>query len=123
MSSGGVTVDGLATLTRSLDAAGTELVDMTRPHGEATSLIGSRASSTAPRRSGALAAGHRTDARKAAGFVYNTSPYAAPIHWGWPARRIKAQPWLSETATGTEAQWIDYYREHAQRVLDDVKGD
>lgn len=123
MSSGGVTVDGLATLVRTLDAAGEELGDFTEPHREATGLIGARASSLAPRRSGALAAGHRTDARAGVGSVYNTRDYAAPIHWGWPRRGIRAQPWLSDAATRTESEWIDAYRKHVQGVLDTVKGD
>lgn len=122
MSGAGVSMDGGAAFLSSMRDARTQLQDLTQPHSDATSLVAGRAAATAPRVSGALAAGHRTSARPDVGWVYNTEPHAGPIHWGWPARHIKAQPWASMAATSTEQRWVDAYQQHAQRTLDAVKG-
>jgi hypothetical protein len=49
-------------------------------------------------------------------------PYAGPIHWGWPARRITAQPFIQEAAVATQPAWENAYLEDMQRVVDRVKG-
>jgi hypothetical protein len=49
-------------------------------------------------------------------------PYAPPIHWGWPARNIAAQPFVSQAAQATESQWLPVYLHDVQQALDRVKG-
>ncbi|HZZ55699.1 MAG TPA: HK97 gp10 family phage protein [Trebonia sp.] len=67
-----------------LAAAGAELV--------------AEATANAPRRTGRLAGSHRLLPLTGKSVrVTNAAPYAAVIHWGWPAHGIKRQPWLVAT--------------------------
>ena len=49
-------------------------------------------------------------------------PYAGPIHWGWPARRIEAQPFIADAAQATEPIWIPAYEADVQAAVDLVNG-
>lgn len=67
-----------------LSAAGAELI--------------AEAAATAPRRTGRLAGAHRLLPRTGKSVrVTVDTPYADPIHWGWPGHGIKRQPWLVAT--------------------------
>lgn len=122
MSSAGVRADGLTQLVSSLEAASEQLQDFTQPHREATSFLAGAAAVNTPRRSGALAAGHRADASPKVGTVANDRVYAGPIHWGWPARNIRAQPWLTDTLTRSQEQVVAPYAEHVQRTINTIRG-
>jgi len=66
--------------------------------GEAARELVAQAHGNAPKRSGRLAGSHR--AMAAAGDrvrIVTDTPYAAPVHWGWPGHGIKRQPWLVAT--------------------------
>lgn len=105
-----------------MDRASTDLQDFTQPHREATSFLVGAAAPVTPRRSGALAAGHRTDASPTTGTVYNVKVYAGPIHWGWRRRNIRAQPWLTNTLTRTQERVLKPYADHVESVVGDIKG-
>jgi hypothetical protein len=49
-------------------------------------------------------------------------PYAGPIHWGWPARHIKAQPWLADTAASTQSTWEGTYLSALEHIIDSIEG-
>ena len=49
-------------------------------------------------------------------------PYAGPIHWGWPAHHIEAQPFLSDAAKATEPQWRSEYMKAVEDALAQVRG-
>jgi len=49
-------------------------------------------------------------------------PYAGPIHWGWPARNIEPQPFLTDAAVATEPRWTAQYLEDVEAALAKVKG-
>ena len=49
-------------------------------------------------------------------------PYAGPIHWGWPARGICAQPFMTDAAADTEPSWTRTYRAEVDRILDRIEG-
>lgn len=122
----GVTVEGLAALTRTMRKAGEDLTDLKDANARAAAIVASAAAGMAPRRTGRLAASIRgtraaARARVVAGRV--SVPYAAPIHWGWPARHIKANPFLSDAARATEPQWLPQYLKDVEAALDNVKGD
>ncbi len=68
-------------------------------HKEAARIVSTRATRTAPRRTGRLAGnvrplGSLTKAQVAAGGA--RVPYAGPIHYGWPARGIEPQPFITD---------------------------
>ena len=49
-------------------------------------------------------------------------PYAGAIHWGWPARNIVGQPFLTDAAKATEPIWVAQYLADIQKIVDKVKG-
>lgn len=117
-----MTANGLTQLVSSLDRASEELQDFTQPHREATSFLVGAAAPNTPRASGALAAGHRAHASPTTGTVYNDRVYAGPIHWGWKARNIRAQPWLTDTLTRSETRVVQPYAAHVHRTVDNIRG-
>jgi hypothetical protein len=125
MAEEGVRIEGLNTLIRTLDKASDEIAALKDAHAKAGEIVASEAESIAPRRSGALAntiraARQARRARIQAGRA--RVAYAGPIHWGWPARGIEPQPFLSIAARNTEPRWTAQYREDVQKALDNVKG-
>jgi hypothetical protein len=121
----GIRVEGIAELTRTMRKAGKDLSELKDAHTKAAQMVADRAAELAPRRSGALAgtirpAKQANRARVMAGSA--KVKYAAPIHWGWPARNIGSQPFLTDAATETESAWVEQYFRDVQAALDDVKG-
>lgn len=121
----GVRVEGLATLTRTMRKAGEDLGDLKDANARAAAIVISAAAGMAPRRSGRLAGTLRSSrvagrARILAGRA--SVPYGPPIHWGWPARGIRAQPFISEAARATEGTWLPLYLADVQSALDKVRG-
>ena len=51
-----------------------------------------------------------------------TVPYAGAIHWGWPARNISAQPFLTDAAKQTEPDLDPAVPGGHPEDLDTVKG-
>lgn len=99
---------------------------MTAVNRAAAGVVASAARGTAPRRTGRLAGSIRTAGTTASRAVISAGrasvPYAAPIHWGWPARNIPEQPWLSLTAQATEPRWITEYYDHMDSLVNSVHG-
>lgn len=120
-----VRVRGAAQLRRTLRRAAGDLDEVKAAHRRAAAYVAGVASARAPRRSGRLAGGVRGNnaARRATvsaggyGVVY-----AGPIHWGWPARNIAAQPFISDAAVATEPTWVGMYLDDVNRILSKVKG-
>jgi hypothetical protein len=120
-----VTVEGLNTLVRTLRRAGEDIAELKEAHAAVGSMVAAAAAQRAPRRSGNLAGSVRpakraNGARVMAGRA--SVPYAGPIHWGWPARHITAQPFVSEAARATESRWVARYTHDVQAALDHVRG-
>lgn len=71
--------------------------DMKDTHLAAAEVVVMGAKRYVPYRTGRLAQSIRALASKSSGRVRAGSasvPYAGPIHFGWPARRIKPQPFI-----------------------------
>lgn len=79
-----------------------------------------------PRSGGRLKKSIRPGATTKAGIVKAGSasrvPYAGPIHWGWPARNIRPQPFLTLAAQATESEWLPEYERHMLDAIKQVKG-
>lgn len=120
-----VKVDGLPRLRAALRAAGHDVADLKDANAAAAALVASTAASRAPRRSGRLAStvrGNRAVGRATVLAGGAAVPYAGPIHWGWPARGIEAQPFMSNAATDTESTWLPLYAAELQRIADRAGG-
>lgn len=125
MTTAGVQVIGAKELRRTLKRAGSNMDDLKDAHAAAGAIVVAAGRTTAPRRSGSLAGTVRSS-RAAASAVIRAGgasvPYAGPIHWGWPARGIAAQPWLSEAATSTEPEWTAAYEKAVDQILATIQG-
>ena len=120
-----VHIEGLAQLVRTLQRAGVDITELKDAHRNAGDIVAREAEARAPRVSGDLAGSIRAARQvRRARVQAGTSrvPYAGPIHWGWPARRIAAQTFMSDAAQATEPRWTAQYREDVERALANVKG-
>lgn len=74
--------------------------EMKEANHNAAKIIADEAADRAPKRTGRLAQSIRANKALAYGAVKAGSaarvPYAGPIHYGWPARGIQAQPFIHE---------------------------
>lgn len=122
---GSIQIEGLATLVRTLNRAGEDISDLKDANASAAAMVAAEAESRAPRVSGRLA-GSIKGSRKARGATIQAGrskvPYAAPIHWGWPARNIAPQPFLTDAAAATEPRWVAAYLRDLEAALKKVRG-
>lgn len=120
-----VEIDGARRLRTTLKKAGYDIADFKKVNRAAATTVASFSKSTAPVRSGKLKSTIRAAGTARAGIVragFKRVPYAGPIHWGWPARNIKAQPWLADTAKVTEPVWVPQYEIHMRLAVANIKG-
>ena len=116
-----VRITGARELRRALKKAGGDLGELTTLHREVGRVVLARGESTAPRRTGDLAASLRSSPTRTKARVTSRLPYAAPIHWGVPARGINPRPWLSDAAVQTESTWADLYRRKVEELITEVE--
>lgn len=122
---GTVEVDGLKQLIRSLRRAGDDLADLKEANQQAATIALHGAQARAPIDSGRLAASGRTAKQAArARFLFGGArvPYAAVVHWGWPARDIPADTYGSDGARKTEPLWTESYQTAIQALCNSVQG-
>jgi hypothetical protein len=117
---------GLSRLQRELKEAGIDATDLKKAGQKAAKIVMAEAKRTAPVRTGALKKSLRVAASKnkagvLAGNLGNL-PYAPPIHWGWPDRGIRANPWVSRAAVMTQSQWLPGYIAEIDKALEKVRG-
>lgn len=126
----GVKIEGARQLRRTLKDAGDDLNDLKEVNRAAAAIAANRAKTWAPRKSGRLAGTVRSSGTKTAGIVRAGNnrktasgvPYANPIHWGWPSRNIKANPFLSYSAQATEPRWLKLYENYIEKTLSKIRG-
>lgn len=127
---GGLKIEGGRQLRRTLRDAGSDLSDLKNANAQAARIVSGRAQSWAPARTGRLKSTVRSSGTKTAGIVRAGNNrksesgvrYAAPIHWGWKARNIKANPFLSYSAQATEPTWIRLYESLVNKALAQIRG-
>lgn len=106
-----VEVTGARELRAALRRMGESLGDLKDTHRAAGELVSERARSIVPHVSGRLGKSIRLSVRKSGVSVLAgrmTVPYAPPIHFGWPRRNIRPQPFLYDA--------LDDRREAVARV-------
>lgn len=126
----GLRLEGGRQLRRTLRQAGVDMRELKGANRAAGSIVTGRAQGWAPRVSGRLASSVRTGATQTAAIVRAGNnrksasgvPYAGPIHWGWRARNITPNPFLSYSAQATEPKWVEIYYAHLNKTIDKVKG-
>lgn len=121
----GVRVEGARRLRSTLRAAGASLTDLKDANRRAAGIAAGASRPLAPVRSGRLAASVRSSGTVSAGIIRagrKSVPYAAPIHWGWPSRGIKATPFLTLGAQTSEPVWLPLYEAEMHTAIARVKG-
>lgn len=121
----GIRVDGARQLRSTLRRAGDDLSDLKDIHAEVGRIVEPVARAGAPVVSGRLAATVRSSGTKTQTVVragYASVPYAGPIHWGWPARRIRPRPFIADAAKKTEPRWVLAFKTGVDRILNKIKG-
>lgn len=122
-----VKVKGARKLRAELKRAGIDIADLKEAHAEASHIAERAARPLTPvgatrRLKGSLrSSGTKTAAILRAGR--KSVPYAGPIHWGWPKRRIKPQPFMSDGAEASRPQWLPVYQQAVDAVLSKIKGE
>lgn len=125
MARGLVQVEGARELRRTMKQAGEDFTDLKTLHAGIGAIVANRGADMAPKRSGALAASVRASAAASSSTVragFARLRYAGPIHWGWPTRNIAPQPFLTDAAQQTEAQWIALYETETDKILSRIHG-
>lgn len=127
-----VNVENLREVRRALAALGADLSQLNDVNAMVADFIIGYAKSRAPRRTGRLADTMRASrARSRVSILAGNAqtPYAGPIHWGWPTRPkggpkkglwggpIEANPWISEAAAALEPSWSQLYATELQKLV------
>jgi hypothetical protein len=126
MSSPALRIDGGRKLRAELKRAGVDVQDLKDAHRAVADLVKDRAAPAAPRRTGRLAGDMRAAGQQGGAVVSvgrKSVPYAGPIHWGWPSRHIRANPWIWEAAQDTEEQWTTQYLRAIEAIVNSIETD
>ena len=115
-------VTGVSEVSRTLEKAGATLEDMTAANRAAAAIFTPVARARAPHDTGALAGATQPAATKTQAGVENHLPYFGPIHYGWPAHNIEANPFVDRAVEDTVDQWLRVYEDAVQHACDQVKG-
>lgn len=120
-----VRVDGARQLRASLKRAGVALDDLKEANAKVAAYVAQLANARAPRRTGRLAAtlrGNRAAGRARVSAGTAAIPYAGPIHWGWEARNIDPQPWITEAAQDSQTVWLAQYSAELDNIVSQIEG-
>ncbi len=120
-----VKVLGADRLERTLKEAGATLDDMKALHAGIGDLIADDGRAGVSSRSGALEGTIRSSGTGKAAMIRaggGSVPYAGVQEFGWPARSIPAQGFLTGSLAANEDRVIDMYQGAIDKVLGKVKG-
>lgn len=118
-------IEGARELRRQLRKASGDLGDLRNLHAEVGRIVEPVAKGKVPVRSGALRASLRSSGTTTAAIVragYARVPYARPIHWGWPARNIRPNPFAWDAIKATQPRWMLAYKRAVDGVLSRIRG-
>lgn len=121
-----VEVKGAKELRKQLKAAGDDLGDLKATHKKIAQIVEFDALQLAPVVTGGLVASIRASGTQTSAIVRagrKSAPYAGPIHWGWPARNITAQPFLVDAQEAKYEDWMQEYTQMVDKALNKVAGD
>lgn len=94
--------------------------DMKETHRKAGQIVVDGAARLVPVRSGALLASLKSAPTQRQGRVRVGSaavPYAGPIHFGWPARNIKPNPFIYEVLDGRRQEVYALYSQRISELI------
>ena len=114
-----IKIRGAKELRRELRKMGDDMQDLKELNLTVATMVAERAKDIVPRRTGNLAdtirpAGTKTAGRVRAGF--KRVPYAGVIHFGFPARGIKPQPFLYDALDQRRGEVFDAYFKGVKKI-------
>lgn len=120
---GKLEIEGLREVVRDLRALGNDSrEDMKETHRKAGEIVAAAAKPLAPVRTGALSATITSSPTKYQGRVRigrgASVPYAGPIHFGWPARRIAPQPFVYDALDGRRDEVKETYEKRMSELIE-----
>lgn len=119
---GALQIEGLREVRRDLKKfSESSKKDLKLTHLKAAEIVVADAKRLVPFRSGKLAASIRAAATVSGGRVRVGSasvPYAGPIHFGWPARKIKPQPFVYDALDPRRNEIAQLYAERISQLID-----
>ena len=118
---GKIQIEGLKETQAALRAVSDDLKNEMKPtHLKAAEVIVEGAKRYAPVKTGRLAASIRAAATQTGGRVRAGSsavPYAGPVHFGWPARRIKPQPFIYDAMDQRRDEVLKVYADRISKII------
>ena len=118
-------VRGAKELRKTMKAAGESLKDLSAIHKRVGTIVAEASRPRSPAVSGRLAGSVRPSSAATRATIRAGSaavPYAGPIHFGWPARNIAANPFITSAAEATEPEWTEAYVDGVDDILGRVRG-
>ena len=114
-----IKIQGAKELRRELRKMGDDMQDLKELNLDVATIVSDRAKDLVPRRTGNLAdtirpAGTKTAGRVRAGF--KRVPYAGVIHFGFPARGIKPQPFLYDALDERHNEVFETYFKGVKKI-------
>lgn len=119
---GKLEIDGLRDVLRDLkNLAEDSREDMKETHRQAGEIVAAAAKPLAPVLTGKLAATIASSPTKYQGRVRigrgASVPYAGPIHFGWPSRRIAPQPFVYDALDGRREEVKQTYEKRINELI------
>lgn len=119
-------VVGQKRFVQTMRKAGADMDELKEVNRQAAQIALPAVRNLAPRgETGKLAGSLRVSATKRAGVIRagrKAVPYAGPVNYGWPKRRIKPRLFVNNGVASTEAQWTQIYQAFIDKTLKHVKG-
>lgn len=122
MTDSGATVRGADRLISSMRKAARDLDDLRAVNKKVAQSIAPEASTRAPVRTGALARSVRGTGTKREARVRSARVYGNPIHYGWPSRRIVANPFITKTIDTRKDEVADTYEKAVEQQISEIRG-
>ena len=114
-----IKIQGGKELRRELRKMGDDMQDLKELNLDVATIVSERAKDIVPRRTGNLADTIRPSGTKTAGRVrsgFKRVPDAGVIHFGFPARGIKPQPFLYDALDQRRDEVLDRYFQGVKKI-------
>ena len=114
-----IKIQGAKELRRELRKMGDDMQDLKELNLDVATIVSDRAKDLVPRRTGNLADTIRPSGTKTAGRVrsgFKRVPYAGVIHFGFPARGIKPQPFLYDALDERHNEVFETYFKGVKKI-------
>ena len=120
-----VKLKGFKELEKALEKAGEDTNQLRELHSRMARLMVAAVKPRAPvGKTGKLKSSIRAiRGKNTAGIRGGNSavPYAAPRHWGWPARNITKNEFAWVTLRANEAEWIQMYQKELEKIIQSLE--